>query len=533
MSHAPRAASRYVVRSFSIRPLLMQLMTLSGMGLMLPTAQAIPLNLGEQAKALTTPAASPAAVQSHRFHRDHVLGTSLDVVINSSSIALAEQAFVAIQQEIERLDQVLSIWRPDSEISQLNQADQRVVSEDLFTVIHACEQWRSQTCGAFSARMGQLLQHWERAQGVEPMTTAQRVQQAQQIQQANVVLDATQRLVQRPEAVHFAPDALAKGYVIDRALMKAREAAPSIAGILVDIGGDIRVWGQAPQAEGWKIGLRAANTRADNATVHEILNLNNQSVALSGRGARDGQHGQSHLIDPMTGQPLDQIEQTVVVAPQMMDADALATALAAMSPAQGMALVEQLAGVEAKWYASNGDAWHSAGWQSLVATADHSAQLRSVSSDAQATWPKGYRAVLDLEIPKITIAKYRAPYVVVWITDAQRQLVRTLQVWGNDPQWMDTNYVWWRRYGRKMENLDSVAKPSRKPGQYQLEWDGKDDAGKQLPAGQYTVHVEAVREHGEHSYHRFELVAAPKSSVQSKPAKDELGTLKLRFDRVI
>ena len=60
------------------------------------------------------------ATQTHRFHRDYVLGTSLDVIVQGASKQDAKLALAAIQTEIARLDQILSTWRDDSEISALN-----------------------------------------------------------------------------------------------------------------------------------------------------------------------------------------------------------------------------------------------------------------------------------------------------------------------------------------------------------------------------------------------------------------------------
>ena len=224
-----------------------------------------------------------------------------------------------------------------------------------------------------------------------------------------------------------------------------------------------------------------------------------------------------------------------MVAPTTADADALATALAVLPPEEGMALIARIAGAEAQIVYGNGRVVESAGWQSLLATPQDQINMLSVASDAAATssWPQGYQAQLDYVIPKIDVPKYRAPYVVIWVTDSNKQLVRTLQVWGDEHKWQDSNYVWWRRYGRKMDNLDTVAKPSRQAGRYSVVWDGKDDQGKRVAAGQYQVHIESAREHGDHSYQSFDLEVSPKPSVQSKPAKDELGTLQLRFDRVI
>lgn len=499
---------------------------------------------------MTHTASAQASTPSiHRFHQTHVLGTSFDAVLVGLNDDEAVQVMSRMLQEIERLDRVLSIWREDSEISQLNQQQVLTASPDLFAVIAACEQWRDQTCGAFSARLGDLFKQWQSAHGITAAKNTDWQRTAEQMSQATVGLDPLTRTILRPDVVRFAPDGLAKGYVIDRVMAVALETQPKLtgrlSGLLVDIGGDVRVWGQAPRETGWQIGVRTAGTRVDNQPSTTVLNLNHQAVAFSGRGARDwisshDQTAHSHLFSPMTGLPLDQVEQAVVVAPITADADALATALAAMDAVEGLALVESLAGVEAQVSMTDGQQWQSSGWQDLVARAPV-AQMQTVSSaGAVATpnaanttrWPSGFQAVLELNIPKLNTPNYRAPYVVVWITDAQKKLVRSLQVWGNDPKWMDTNYVWWRRYGRKLE-VDSLAQPSRKAGQYRLVWDGKNDAGEQLPAGEYTIHVEAAREHGDHSYQSFLLKAEPKPSLQQSAAQQELGNLILRFDRVI
>ncbi|MNT69039.1 flagellar basal body rod modification protein [compost metagenome] len=130
------------------------------------------------------------------------------------------------------------------------------------------------------------------------------------------------------------------------------------------------------------------------------------------------------------------------------------------------------------------------------------------------------------------VEKYRAPYVSVWVTDANKQIVRTLAVWGKDEKWINSNYVWWRRYGRQMPNLDAVAKPSRQPGQYKLAWDGKDETGKAVAAGKYLIHIETSREHGEHSYQTFDLDVKAKGSNQILPAQKEIGAVKLNFQKV-
>ncbi len=533
-------------RQFALRPLVLHLLAVAGFGL----SVCMPTLVSAHAAGLNDTASlaqsSPAANTLHqaRYHQDHVLGTSLDVLAISASADQTQRAFAAATAEIKRLDQILSNHRSDSEISALNHAVQDgqsvAVSNDLFAVIQACEHWRAETCGAFSARMGGLIQ----AKDLPAQELAARAQFANQ---ADVILNPQTRQVTRPYGVQFATDALAKGYIIDRAIMAARQAVPELSGLMVDIGGDVKVWGQAPRASGWQIGLRDAGQRADNVAPTQALQLTRTAaVAFSGQGARDLIRSDrtsteslrdSHLLSPATGKALNHVEQSIVVASQAADADALATALAAMTPDDAMALIEQLQHVEAQLTLTNGDTFNSSGWHDLVATDQSMGTLQSVANSASASapgsWPAGYNAVLDYDIPKIESSNYKAPYVVIWVTNADRKLVRTLHVWGSKEKWIDSNYIWWKRYGRTTTNLDTIAKPSRAPGHYTATWDGKDDAGQAVPQGKYTLHIEASREHGAHSYQTFDLDAAPKAATKSLPAKDELGDLKLRFDRAI
>lgn len=470
------------------------------------------------------------ATQTHRFHRDYVLGTSLDLVVTGVSQQEAKQALEAIQAEIAQLDQKLSVWRADSEISALNKNKQAHVSTDLFEVIAACEAWRDKTCGAFDARLGQLITLWEQSNGIMQVDEATRVAITNQMKPDSVELNQATQTIKITDTVQFAPDAYAKGYIIDRAMVAVRKHVPNVQGILIDIGGDIRVWGNAPQKEGWSVGVQDAFNHHDLAVPSQVLKLQDHAVAFSGKGYRS-LAGQSHLLDPKTGLPVQQVEQCVVVGQCAADADALATALVAMSAEEGMSLIETLAGFEAQLTMASGELFQSSGWNTLLQANDHP-EMRTVATGATASWPAGYQAIIDVNIPKLNVEKYRAPYVSVWVTDADKKIIRTLAVWGKDEKWINSNYVWWRRYGRQMNNLDAVAKPSRQPGQYKLAWDGKDEHGKAVTAGQYLVHIETSREHGDHSYQTMELDVKGQASSKSLPAQTEIGAVKMNFKKV-
>jgi len=104
---------------------------------------------------------------------------------------------------------------------------------------------------------------------------------------------------------------------------------------------------------------------------------------------------------------------------------------------------------------------------------------------------------VKLELPVINTAQYHAPFVAIWLEQAgQRRAVKTLSLWYDDAKWLKDIRRWWRKAGRYTEDFDAISSASRVAGHYELHWALTDTAGQPLPAGEYTLLLEAVREHG-------------------------------------
>jgi thiamine biosynthesis lipoprotein len=411
------------------------------------------------AAAVTAPASAEAQVW--RLHQPHVLGASLDLAVVAADPASALAAWRAARAEIDRLDAVMSRWRPDSLLSQGG------ASKELDRVIAAAERWRDETGGAFDARRGGALDL----------------------------------------------DGIAKGQVIDQALEAARRV-PGVEGLMIDIGGDLRVWGRPPSAEGWRVGVADPGRLQDNAEPAEVLRLARGSLGFSGPGLRG-----PHVLG-RDGAP--SLMSAAAYAPTAIDADALSTALCAMGPEEGLALVRRLNGVEALVIEADGRRHASAGWASL-------AEPRLILAQAPSPWPADFRLTIDYEIPAPG-GRAQPPYVVVWITNAAGAPVRTLAAMGTDARFIDENYIWWRRVGRLMgHGIDAVAKPTRRPGRYSLVWDGRDDKGQPAPQGRYTVHIEASREHGGHGYQTLDVSLGAQAVDAQSMGVDELGPAAVRY----
>jgi thiamine biosynthesis lipoprotein len=459
----------------------------------------------------TASLAAPVSLPAHSFHDDHVLGTSLDVTLVSGSEEMAALAMQAIRAEIARLDPILSGWRSDSELMTLNQSRSHAASAELYDVVAAGEAWRQTSGGAFNLGLGTLA---AAAPEARPALAAR-------LQQASLTLEPQSRTITRPEGVQLAIDGIAKGYIIDRALEAARRV-PGIQGAMIDIGGDLRCWGASPDGAGWRIGVANPQDLADNAAPCATIRLQNAAVASSGAGAR------AHaILDPATGAMRSDVLMATAVAPTAADADALATIFHVLPSEQSLALADSLPGVAAHVVGADGTAHASQGWVQL---AQNGAPRPSLLAPA---WPVGFSLKIDYEIPVITGGRrVHVPYISIWVTNAAGEPVRALANYADKPRFMPENYVFWDKVGGANPALvTAVTRPTRPPGAYSISWDGRDDAGKPVPQGRYTINVEASREHGGHNIQRIDIDLGAAPANGGAGVQQEIGTIKVTYGK--
>lgn len=446
------------------------------------------------AVALALPCTLAAAEAPAQFHRDAVLGTSLDLSVEASPAA-AQAALDAVLAETARLDAVLSTWRDDSELSRFNRSTgPQSVSPDLRAVLQLCEQWSERTEGIFSCRLGLLAQRWRQAaeQGVLPPRAELRAM-------ASAAADASFALgdgvdVVRPDAVVFDVDGLAKGYIIDRALAAARAAAPSATAIKLDIGGDARYWQSAGQPMPWQVGIADARRPRDNGEPVAVIAVRDSGVASSGHGNRGykvGYRHYSHILDPFSGWPMQFAPAATVAAVDATTADVLATTLSVMPVQRSLALANELDGVATLILSDTGIPFVSQRWPLLLAGAEGTAT--GGQGEAQLE--------IDYQIPQLQAQRYFAPYLALWVAQSDGTPVRQLLVLGTRSRYLQSLPQWWRQYGRDdLPAIQGIARPTRLPGQYSVAWDGRDDRGQRVAPGRYLLQVEAARQAGGHEF---------------------------------
>ena len=276
-----------------------------------------------------------------------IMGTAVKVELWAEERRHGESAVAAVMDEMHRVDRAMSPHRATSELCRINREAARQpvqLSEEMFRLIERALDFSQISNGAFDisyAAVGQLYDYRRRVRPTPAaLDTARALVGWQQLQ-----LDPRARTLRfERDGMRIDLGGFAKGHAVDRAV-----AALSRRGIhhaMVSAGGDSRVLGDR-RGQPWNVAIR--DPRRAGETV-AVLPLQDVSVSTSGDDERyfdDGAERVHHLIDPRTGQSPRGVRSVTILAPDGLTSEALAKAVFVMGTERGLALVEQLSGIDA------------------------------------------------------------------------------------------------------------------------------------------------------------------------------------------
>ena len=280
-----------------------------------------------------------------------VMGTFAHIVAVAADTKTANVCIEAGFDQLRRVDDVMSDYKSDSQVSMVNRdafAKAVVVDDDLFEVLSIATEYSKESNGAFDITVGPIVQFWREAEDTGRMPTEAELAQARsKVGFEKLILDARSKTVRfEVEGMRLDLGGIAKGYAIDLAV-EAMQKAGAVGG-LVDVGGDVRCFGQpSDDKESWLVGLQDPSVEGQ---LLLVLKLRDMSVATSGGYRRyaliDGKK-YSHIINPAAGSAVDELVSVSIVARTATAADTLATAVSVMGQEKGLALVDSLAETEA------------------------------------------------------------------------------------------------------------------------------------------------------------------------------------------
>ena len=154
------------------------------------------------------------------------------------------------------------------------------------------------------------------------------------------------------------------------------------------------------------------------------------------------------------------------------------------------------------------------------------------------SWAVGAELSVKFELPRLNVAEYHKPYVAIWIERADQSVASNLAVLYDlklknreGEKWLKDLRSWWRKAGREATMpIDGVSGATRPPGAHTMKFDGARHGLDKLPAGDYTLVVEASRESGGREVVKLPFNWAGKGKVAASAAgKDELGAVSLQI----
>jgi thiamine biosynthesis lipoprotein len=296
---------------------------------------------------------SPGAAASRVVQRaGTAMGSELRLTAYMADEAAAQRAFDAVFSEFERLDALLSVWRPGSDVVRVNAAagDRPVpVSPDTRVVLRAARQASDWTAGKFDVTFGPLAEVWKfdaQDQDNSIPDDAHIRSRLPLIDYRRVEIDeeaGTAFLARKGMRIHLG--GIGKGYAVERAAAIFRQSG--IRDFMIQAGGDLYAGG-LKEGKPWRLGIN--DPRGPVGRIFAAVDLSDGTFSTSGDYARSFIKGgirYHHLLDPATGLPARGCRSVTIVADSPTQTDALSTGVFILGPVDGMALVERLPGVEA------------------------------------------------------------------------------------------------------------------------------------------------------------------------------------------
>lgn len=261
----------------------------------------------------------------HRFSHQ-AMATIFEILIVDEDSAYAAQAATSAFIELDRLEQELSYFRENSDISRINNLsknDQITLGPDAFDCLKQCMTLYQQTKGAFDITMRPLLDLWKKSHEMEEKPTG--IQITEIITNLGLswlqIIEETHQVRLMNEFIKVDLGGFGKGYAID--IMKQHLDDWEIQSGLIHSGySTVSVFGKKPDSVNWPLSISDPN---DAEKIIKKLVLSQGS--LSGSGLKKGEH----IIDPRNGRPAIKKIAAWAYTTQSGEADALSTAFMVMN----------------------------------------------------------------------------------------------------------------------------------------------------------------------------------------------------------
>lgn len=276
--------------------------------------------------------------------RANVMGSVFEISLVGTDSASLENQIQLVIDEIERIENLISEWRPNTQISEVNRnAGIRPVKVDreVFELTRRAISYSILSDGAFDISVAALDKIWRFDGNMDALPSDAAVQNSvTKVGFEKIELDSiASTIFLKQSGMKIGFGSIGKAYAADRGRHILQEMG--VKGGLINASGDIALWGKPPEKKSWSIGI------SDPEKPYKItrkLRMKEGAVATSGNykkyvmfnGVR-----YSHIINPRTGYPATELASVTVIGPMAEFANALSTSVMVLGVKKGLKLMER------------------------------------------------------------------------------------------------------------------------------------------------------------------------------------------------
>jgi len=273
-----------------------------------------------------------------------LMGGRFDITIVAKDSITAEMNIDTVISEISRIENLISDWKPASQISQVN-ANAGVhpvqVDAEVFALTERALELSKITNGAFDISFAAMDRIWKFDGSMTVMPSEEAIKKSvEKVGYENIILDKKNSTIfLKNKGMKIGFGALGEGYAADkcRDMMLAR----GIKAGIVNGSGDMSTWGKQPDGGDWMIGI---NDPKNSGEIFAVIPLRQGAVVTSGSYEKfvvfDGKR-YSHIINPATGYPATGLSSVTVFGPSAEKANGFSTSLMVLGKQAGLELINR------------------------------------------------------------------------------------------------------------------------------------------------------------------------------------------------
>ena len=280
--------------------------------------------------------------QTMRKRVTTLMGSRFEIIIVGNDTGSAEKNIDTVIAEITRIENLISEWKPETQISEVNSnagIKPVKVDREVFELTKRAINFSTISQGAFDISFAAMDKIWRFDDSMTEMPAPELVKKSvEKVGYKNIVLDSINSTIfLKLRGMKIGFGSIGKGYAADRGRQIMQERGVSAG--MVNASGDITAWGKRPDGSDWSIGV---NNPFSADSLLAVITLKDASVTTSGSYEKfvefNGRR-YSHIINPKTGYPATGLTSVTVTGPSAETANGFSTSIMVLGKKKGLQLI--------------------------------------------------------------------------------------------------------------------------------------------------------------------------------------------------